>query len=122
VFHSLSRDDLARIVDIQLGRLESLLAGRKLSLNLSSAARQFLAERGYDPNFGARPLKRAIQRYLQDPLALALLEGVFSEGDGVEVDSGDDELIFHRIAAAPESVGAGVEGEIEVSEGEVVGS
>jgi ATP-dependent Clp protease ATP-binding subunit ClpB len=91
----LSRSDLARIVDIQLERLERLLAERKLTLVLTAAARDFLAERGYDPVFGARPLKRAMQRYLQDPLALALLGGEFGEGDTVEVDAAGDELGLH---------------------------
>jgi ATP-dependent Clp protease ATP-binding subunit ClpB len=101
VFHSLSRSDLARIVDIQLERLERLLAERKLTLVLTDAARDFLAERGYDPVFGARPLKRAMQRYLQDPLALALLEGEFGEGDTVEAGVAGDELAFRRVASAP---------------------
>jgi ATP-dependent Clp protease ATP-binding subunit ClpB len=102
VFHSLSRDDLARIVDIQLEQLRGLLSERKLTLALTDAARGFLADRGYDPVFGARPLKRAIQRFLQDPLALAMLEGEFGEGDRLEVDVGGNELVFRRIATAPE--------------------
>jgi ATP-dependent Clp protease ATP-binding subunit ClpB len=118
VFHSLKRSDLARIVDIQLAHLERLLAGRKVRLTLTDAARNFLAERGYDPTFGARPLKRAIQRYLQDPLALALLEGEFGEGDHVEVDAAGDELVFRRVGRAP-GAGAG-QPEVEVVEGEIV--
>jgi ATP-dependent Clp protease ATP-binding subunit ClpB len=120
VFHSLSRTDLARIVDIQLERLKSLLLQRKLTLVLTEAARRFLAERGYDPAFGARPLKRAIQRYLQDPLALALLEGEFSEGDAVDVDLAGDELIFRRAATLPKTVDAYPENEVEVIQGETV--
>jgi len=120
VFHSLSRDDLARIVDIQLDRLSRLLSERKLTLVLSDAARSFLAERGYDPVFGARPLKRTIQRYLQDPLALALLEGEFGEGDTLEVDVAGDELLFRRVPAVPEMREAFPEDEIEVVEGEIV--
>jgi ATP-dependent Clp protease ATP-binding subunit ClpB len=120
VFHSLSRDDLAHIVDIQLARLRDLLSERKLALVLTDAARRFLAERGYDPVFGARPLKRAIQRYLQDPLALALLEGEFGEGDTVQVDAAGDDLAFRRIAAAPEMAEAQPADETEVVEGEVV--
>ncbi len=120
VFHSLSRSDLARIVDIQLERLEGLLAERKLTLVLTDAARDFLAERGYDPVFGARPLKRAMQRYLQDPLALALLEGEFGEGDTVEVDATGDELAFRRTAAAPETLPTYPEDEMEAVEGEIV--
>jgi ATP-dependent Clp protease ATP-binding subunit ClpB len=120
VFHRLSRDDLAHIVDIQLERLEVLLEGRKLALTLTRAARQFLAERGYDPIYGARPLKRAIQRYLQDPLALALLEGEFAEGDTVEVDVGGDELVFRKIATVSELTGSSPEADVEVVEGEIV--
>jgi ATP-dependent Clp protease ATP-binding subunit ClpB len=119
VFHSLSQSDLARIVDIQLAHLERLLAERKLTIVLSDGARRFLAERGYDPLFGARPLKRAIQRYLQDPLALALLEGDFGEGDTIQVDVGGDELVFLRIAGAPEAAG-GYPEDVEVVEGEIV--
>jgi ATP-dependent Clp protease ATP-binding subunit ClpB len=120
VFHSLSQDDLAHIVDIQLERLRALLDERKLTLVLTDAARGFLAERGYDPTFGARPLKRAIQRYLQDPLALALLEGEFGERDTVEVDTAGDELVFRRVAAAPEAGEVRPEDDIEVIEGEIV--
>jgi len=120
VFHSLSRDDLTRIVDIQLERLSALLSERKLTLVVGDAARSFLAERGYDPVFGARPLKRTIQRYLQDPLALALLEGEFGEGDTLEVDVAGDELIFRRIPAAPDTSKAYREGEVKLVEGEIV--
>lgn len=120
VFHSLSRDDLARIVDIQLERLGALLDERKLALSLTDVARSFLAERGFDPAFGARPLKRAIQRYLQDPLALALLEGEFGEGDTVQVDMAGDELTFRRVSAAPGAAGVYPEDETEVVEGEIV--
>jgi ATP-dependent Clp protease ATP-binding subunit ClpB len=96
------------------------LAERKLTLVLTDAARNFLAERGYDPVFGARPLKRAMQRYLQDPLALALLEGEFGEGDTVEVDAAGDELAFRRTAAAPEPPPTYPGDEIEAVEGEIV--
>jgi len=119
VFHSLSRDDLARIVDIQLERVQRMLAERKLTLTLTDSARAFLAERGYDPNFGARPLKRAIQRYLQDPLALALLEAEFVEGDTIQVSVAGDELVFQRTGPArPSEPSDFVEG--EVVEGEIV--
>jgi ATP-dependent Clp protease ATP-binding subunit ClpB len=74
---------LGEIVEIQLGRLRRLLAQRKIDLRLSDAARTLLAEAGYDPVYGARPLKRAIQQLVQDPLALALLRGEFGEGDTV---------------------------------------
>ncbi len=88
MFRSLTEDELARIVDIQLGRLEARLAERKIAIAVTDAARNLLAERGWDPVYGARPLKRAIQRLVQDRLALLLLEGRFGEGDTVRVDVG----------------------------------
>jgi ATP-dependent Clp protease ATP-binding subunit ClpB len=120
VFHSLTQGDLSRIVDIQLAHLQRLLAERKLNIVLSDAARTFLAERGYDPVFGARPLKRAIQRYVQDPLALALLEGEFGEGDSIQVNVSGDELAFYRVAGAAEANGRYPQGDVEVVEGEIV--
>ncbi|HNS01682.1 MAG TPA: ATP-dependent chaperone ClpB [Anaerolineae bacterium] len=96
VFHPLSREHLGKIVEIQLARLRALLAGRKIRLELSDAARGLLAERGYDPVYGARPLKRAIQQLVQDPLALALLRGDFGEGDSIVADVRDDQIVFHR--------------------------
>ncbi len=99
VFRPLTKDQLARIVDIQLQRLEARLAERKLTLRVSDAARQLLAERGWDPVYGARPLKRTIQRLVQDPLAMALLEGRFAEGDTVEVDAREGEIVFQKAAA-----------------------
>ena len=96
VFHPLTREHLGQIVEIQLGRLRKLLAGRKITLNLSDEARALLAERGYDPVYGARPLKRAIQQLVQDPLALALLRGDFAEGDTVVADVRGDQIVFHR--------------------------
>ncbi|MEN9508531.1 MAG: hypothetical protein RLZZ621_1094 [Gemmatimonadota bacterium] len=96
VFHPLGRDELDFIVDIQLGHLRKLLAVRKLSLRLTDAARQRLADEGYDPVFGARPLKRAVQRLLQNPLAMAVLEGRFKDGDVIVADTeaGDAALTF----------------------------
>ena len=98
VFRALTRDQLARIVDIQLQRLERRLAERRIQLRVSPAARDLLAERGWDPVYGARPLKRAIQRLVQDRLAMLILEGRFGEGDTVEVGAGDGELSFDRAA------------------------
>ncbi len=95
-FHNLSRRDLARIVEIQLEHLRQLLAHRKIALILTAATRDHLAEAGYDPNFGARPLKRVIQRELQDPLALALLEGGFKEGDTVQVSFKEGYIVFAK--------------------------
>ena len=90
VFRPLGRAELDRIVDLQLGRLLKLLADKKLTLELTPAARTALGDAGYDPVFGARPLKRAVQRLLQNPLALAVLEGRFSEGDHIVADVAAD--------------------------------
>jgi ATP-dependent Clp protease ATP-binding subunit ClpB len=86
VFNTLSRENLARIIDIQLERVANLLRDRKLALEVTSAAKDKIIEEGYDPQFGARPMRRAIQRLVQDPLALKLLAGEFSEGETVVVD------------------------------------
>ena len=86
-FRSLSRSDLTEIVDIQLRLLEKRLEDRRLDLEVSKSAKQWLGDHGYDPAFGARPLRRVIQRALGDPLATALLEGRFVEGDTVHVDT-----------------------------------
>ncbi|WP_299873358.1 ATP-dependent chaperone ClpB [uncultured Sulfitobacter sp.] len=99
IFDRLARDDMAGIVDIQLARLLKRLAGRKITLDLSDAAKVWLADEGYDPVFGARPLKRVIQRALQDPLAEMLLAGDVKDGSSVTVDAGADGLIIgDRIA------------------------
>jgi ATP-dependent Clp protease ATP-binding subunit ClpB len=97
IFHSLTRADIERIVDIQLRRLQRLLAQRQITLELTPEAKLLLSEKGYDPVFGARPLKRAIQRYLQDPLAVALLEGQIRDGEHVVVDEMDGELQFNPV-------------------------
>jgi len=94
VFHPLGKEHLAGIVDIQLRRVSRLLAEKGYRLEVSEAAREYLAEVGYDPQFGARPLKRAIQRELQDPLALKILAGEFKEGDTIKVDRGKEGLTF----------------------------
>ena len=94
VFQPLTRAELAEVVDFQLRRVSKLLADKGYVLEVSKAAKEFLAEEGYDPAFGARPLKRTIQRELQDPLALKILSGEFREGDVIEVDKGRDGLVF----------------------------
>jgi ATP-dependent Clp protease ATP-binding subunit ClpA len=97
VFNILSHDHLSQIIDIQLQRVTSVLAGRGLRLQVTAAAKDVLMADGYDPNYGARPMKRAIQRLIQDPLALQLLEGKFHSGDIVVVDAGDDKrLLFSK--------------------------
>jgi len=99
IFRPLGREQIQHIIDLQLKRLESLLGDRKLTFELTPAAREVLAIEGYDPAFGARPLKRAIQRLLQNPLALAVLEGKFSEGDHIVVDrDAKGELTFRKAA------------------------
>ncbi len=96
VFHSLTMEDLVKIVDIQLERLQGLLAERNIGLELTEAAKRFLAEEGYDPVYGARPLKRTIQRELQDPLALKILQGEVRDGETARVDVRDGKLIFEK--------------------------
>jgi ATP-dependent Clp protease ATP-binding subunit ClpB len=98
VFHPLSRTDILSIVDLQLERLARTLGERKLGLEITREAREFLAHQGYDPVYGARPLKRVIQRLLQNPIALELLEGHYQEGDVIRVDAGEGMLRFSRVA------------------------
>ena len=98
VFHRLTRADLSRIVDIQVEYLRRRLAGRRLGLELSPEAAAWLAEHGYDPSYGARPLKRLIQTEIGDRLAVALLEGRFGEGDTVRVETGNEGLRVERAA------------------------
>ncbi|WP_281980822.1 ATP-dependent chaperone ClpB [Thalassorhabdomicrobium marinisediminis] len=101
IFDRLARDDMDGIVDIQLARLLKRLAGRKIELDLDAGARKWLADEGYDPVFGARPLKRVIQRALQDPLAEMLLAGDVADGDTVTVSAGADGLLVgDRISAS----------------------
>ena len=99
LFHRLGRAQMDRIVDIQLERLRKLLTDRKITLELDPAARAWLADAGYDPVYGARPLKRAIQRALQNPLASLLLEGRIEDGETVRVSAGEGGLIINGVAA-----------------------
>ncbi len=96
-FKRLGRSEIDHIVDIQMARLDQLLAERKLSISLSEAARNWLADRGYDPIYGARPLKRVIQRELQDPLARLLLEGAVHDGSDIKVDVDADRLTINGV-------------------------
>jgi ATP-dependent Clp protease ATP-binding subunit ClpB len=93
-FRSLTEADIERIVHIQLRHLRDRLATRRLGLDVAEEAAAWLARVGYDPAYGARPLKRVIQRKIADPLALALLEGRYSEGDTVHVGVAGDELVL----------------------------
>ena len=90
----------ATIVELQLARLRERLAERRIELEVTDAAKELLAEEGWDPAYGARPLKRAIQRLVENPLALELLEGRFGEGDTVRVDAADGELVFEPVGVA----------------------
>jgi ATP-dependent Clp protease ATP-binding subunit ClpB len=87
LFHRLTRQNMDKIVEIQIGRLTKLLADRKITIELDKKAQEWLAEEGYDPIYGARPLKRVIQRRLQDPLAQLILEGKVADGDHVKVSA-----------------------------------
>jgi ATP-dependent Clp protease ATP-binding subunit ClpB len=106
VFRPLSRDDIRHIVDLQLARLGTLLADRKLGLEVTPEARAHLAELGYDPVYGARPLKRVVQHRLQNPIALEVLEGHFPEGSTIRVGRTGDELTFSTADGNSERPGA----------------
>jgi ATP-dependent Clp protease ATP-binding subunit ClpB len=100
IFAPLTRDEIERIVDIQLAHLTRRLDAKRLTLEVTPAAKAYLAREGYDPQFGARPLKRTIQRLMQDPLAIKLLEGEFGEGDTVTVDVHGTEMVFTKTRTA----------------------
>jgi ATP-dependent Clp protease ATP-binding subunit ClpB len=101
LFHRLKRAEMGRIVDIQLGRLQKLLDERKIVIHLDASAREWLADKGYDPAYGARPLKRAIQKALQDPLAELILQGAVKDGDTVNVTATKQGLAFNgKVAQA----------------------
>ena len=106
VFRPLAREDLVRIVDLQLVRLEQLLGARNLKLDVTREARELLAEQGYDPVYGARPLKRVIQRELQNRIALELLEGSFSEGDTIRVERDGHTVKLVHPSRVPEMASA----------------
>jgi ATP-dependent Clp protease ATP-binding subunit ClpB len=99
-FKPLSREQIATIVEHQLGRLRNRLAERRISIELTEAAKETLAEAGWDPAYGARPLKRAIQRLVENPLALRLLEGGFADGDTILIDARDGGIVFEKATEA----------------------
>jgi ATP-dependent Clp protease ATP-binding subunit ClpB len=99
-FKALSREQITEIVELQLERLRHRLAERHIELDLTDAAKELLAEAGWDPAYGARPLKRAIQRLVENPLALRLLAGDFADGDTIRVDAQGDEIVFEQAEAA----------------------
>jgi ATP-dependent Clp protease ATP-binding subunit ClpB len=94
LFHRLRRSEMGAIVDIQLGRLQNLLSDRKITLDVEDDARNWLADKGYDPAYGARPLKRVIQKQVQDPLAEKILGGEILDGSLVDISAGSDRLVF----------------------------
>jgi ATP-dependent Clp protease ATP-binding subunit ClpB len=99
LFHRLKREHMGKIVDIQMQRLAKLLADRKITLVLDDAAKEWLGKKGYDPAYGARPLKRVIQKYVQDPLAEMMLAGKIHDGETVKITAGKDGLMFNGAAA-----------------------
>ncbi|HLB70618.1 MAG TPA: ATP-dependent chaperone ClpB [Candidatus Methanoperedens sp.] len=96
IFHSLKLPEIMKIVDIQFGMLSRRLAERKVNISLTGNARDYIAKAGYDPSFGARPIKRTIQHEILDPLAMKILNREFMEGDSVEVDVENDEIVFNH--------------------------
>ena len=105
LFHTLSKTELRQIVSIQVKRIERLLAEQKITLELSDAAKNHITDVGYDPVYGARPLKRAIQRELENPLANKILENAFVEGDTIAIDCENNALQFRKIESRPALVG-----------------
>jgi len=101
LFHRLQRSEMTKIVDIQMARLAKLLADRKITIDLDRSAREWLADKGWDPAYGARPLKRVIQKSVQDPLAEMILAGQIKDGEKVAISAGKQGLAFNgRLAAA----------------------
>jgi ATP-dependent Clp protease ATP-binding subunit ClpB len=100
IFHRLTKADLGKIVDIQVAQLSARVSERGIEIQLTDKARELIGNLGFDPTYGARPLKRVIQKQLVDKLALRLLEGEFAEGDSVEVDAADGELTFQKVERA----------------------
>jgi ATP-dependent Clp protease ATP-binding subunit ClpA len=99
-FHELSKEQLAEVIELQLAQLRRRLAERGLTVELTDSAKELLVEAGWDPTYGARPLKRALQRLVENPLAKGLLEGGFVEGDAIRVDGRDGELVFEKAPSA----------------------
>ncbi len=100
IFHQLSREQISQIIDVQLARLRQMLAERNITLALDDSARALLAREGYDPLYGARPLKRAIQTLIQNPLAVKLLRGEVLPGQTLRVSADGDEMKFSADGAA----------------------
>jgi ATP-dependent Clp protease ATP-binding subunit ClpC len=101
VFHQLTKPDLMKIVDLEVAKVLKRVKAKEVHIELSDSAKEFLIEKGYDPMYGARPMRRAVEKYLEDPLAEELLRGNVKAGDTVEVASVDGKLMFHVVAALP---------------------
>jgi ATP-dependent Clp protease ATP-binding subunit ClpB len=99
IFNPLGREQLDRIIDLQLGHLRALLADRKITIELSEKARELLFSQGFEPAYGARPMKRALQRLIQNPLAKKILAGEVLPGDSLLVDAPDGSIRFERVPA-----------------------
>jgi ATP-dependent Clp protease ATP-binding subunit ClpB len=101
IFNSLGREHIKKIVEIQLGRLKRMLSDRKITLEVTEQAKGSIAEKGYDPVYGARPLKRVIQKLIQDPLASRILAGEYKDGDKIRIDSDGENLHFSSAGQMP---------------------
>ncbi len=108
VFEPLSEEQILEIVDLMVAEVQERLEEKSLRITLTDAAREWLAKVGFDPSFGARPLRRAVQRHVENVLAREILEGRFSDGDEISVDVGDEELAFTKVGTAAPAVAAGV--------------
>ena len=102
IFDALRREDMDKILDVQLRRVRRLLTDRQLSLVMTDAAKTAIAEAGFDPLFGARPLKRSIQQYLLNPMSKSIVSGGYGPGDTIQVDVEGSDITFERIPAPPE--------------------
>jgi ATP-dependent Clp protease ATP-binding subunit ClpC len=118
IFHNLTREHVLEIVGLQIKEIADRLSEQGLAIGLTDAAREWLAERGYEPQFGARPLRRTLQRYVENPLSIRLLEGTFHAGDTVVVDAQDGEIVFRHQEEMAEPVAVVAE---EIEEAAVEG-
>src|SRR5947199_255653 len=106
VFHPLGKPELLCIVDLEVDKVLSRIKAKDVHLELKQSAKEFLIEKGYDPQYGARPMRRAVERYLEDPLAEELLRGTVKAGDKVEVEAVDGKLSFQVPESQPQSSAA----------------
>ena len=102
IFHQLTQEQILKIVDLLMNEVQERLADKKVTVELTSEAKSWLAERGFDPTFGVRPLRRTVQRYVETPLAKKILAKEFIEGDHVVVDAGEEELVLNKAAVEAE--------------------